>query len=95
MPRCFLASQEYPIDFLAYSAYHPIPAFLYDLVRAHGEIEFLIFVVVTGNDLAVAKHKRRLSVCSCLFTGETIEPRSDGLERIEFDQRVLFPFSAD
>ena len=79
---------------LADAAYQPLSAFLHDLVGANGEVEFLVLIVISGNDLAVAEDEGSIAVVSGLLAGEPIEPRSDRLEGVKFEQRVIFPFSA-
>ena len=73
----------------------PVTALLNDFVGARGEIEFLVFVVVGGDDVSRAKDEGGVAVSAGLRAGNIFEPRSDRLEGVEFDEGVLFQIAAD
>ena len=58
------------------------------------EVITLIFVVIRGNDVSTAEHKRRIAVRPGLFASQPFEPRRNRLERIQLEQRLLLPFAA-
>src|SRR5512138_2727103 len=86
--------ENYDVRLLANTTYQPLPAFLDDLIGPHRKVEFLVFIVIRGDDLALAEHEGSLAIGSSLFAGESVEPGGDRLEGIEFEERVIFPISA-
>jgi len=66
-----------------------------DLIGACGEIEFLVFVVVGGDDVAGTKDEGGIAVGAGLRAGYIFEAGSDCLEGVEFDEGILLPFAAD
>ncbi len=78
----------------ASSAYKPVAVILHDLVGSRGKVQFLVLVVISGNDLAGALHECRIPVGAGLFADSVIEPWCDRLERIQLDQRILLPIPA-
>jgi hypothetical protein len=79
---------------LADSANQPLAAFLYDLIGADREVEFLIFRIISSNDLAIAKYESCAAIGPGLLAGYTFESRVDRLKGIEFEERVILPFAA-
>src|SRR5215216_6782284 len=94
-PKCSRALQWLARCVLARPAYQPIAILLHDLVRSHGEVELLIFIVISGDELAAAMHEGGIAVRTGLRASSVIEPGSNSLQRIEFNEGIVFPIAAN